>query len=661
VSNELEIIPTTITGVVKLGETFTKSVKINSLSNININIKNIRLEPSSSDWTFNFTPMIPMLLLPKQGTEFTFNFTPNTQNALKSKIIIETDGICSETFIIDVDISSLNRMVTVSPAFIDLGTIYCDESDIFREITIKNMGFYNDTISSIKISENQHFMIENPPSLPYVLSADEELKLRIKFSISQEGNYSSLLIIKTIGGDGQQFEIPLKYEFKKSIITPDIHTADFGNMEFCSESKSLILEYQNHGTLQDTLNLMDVETNEIFSIDKDFIVVPANSSTNIEIKVHPDKFEQLGIVNHQWIFRSKICEALFIINAEVDIIESILTVDPKNVDFGTKWSEIDVSKTVTIRNEGLVTVEITNVKLSDDVNFILKNNIVGVILNPNENITLEIDFIGRQQIEYNAEVSILYSSDCNDSINAELKGIVNHERYENLVYIDRYEAVAGDLVELYVKLKDGLDRVKPSRINFEISFDRRLFYPSKTESKYGNGFVDITYTYSKGIIAGFIENEYAEDLLKDSGNILKISGMALASLPDSTILQIDKFEVISDKSLEINKKSGLLKLIDYCEGTLELGQYLMMPRFKINSGNIANSGILQFEITSTSELDINYSIVDISGIVYDNGKITAGTEVMSKNLNIGNLSTGVYFMIFESKYQSEMLRITNLK
>ena len=662
VSNELEIIPDRISGLVKTGETLSKSVRINSLSDININIKSMRIEPPPVDWTYSFTPNLPMVLLPLQGADFIFKFSPTAANKLIGKIVVETDGLCPKTYYIDLDLSSFNRFVEVSPSLINFGLDLCTVKNRTMEVVISNKGFDPDTVSQINLSPaSTDFIIDNLPNLPLIIQPEGNHTLVIRFNPSAEGLYSTKLNIKTIDPDGQSFEIPLSGEFRKSVISPRFHELDFGSMEKCSEQKFITVEFENNGTIADTLNLITDDGKGIFEISRQQIELPAGSKDSVIITIFPENFTTLGEITGKFIYESKVCPDNFTINTKVNAVKSSIIVNPVRVNFGEKWTEESKTQKVTISNSGDVDVTINQVNLSDEINFSMLDIPIGKVLIPSEQTTFDVKFIGTVEGLHTAEILVHYSSDCNDSTGIALEGSVTAERYENLIYIDRYEAGVGDEIDISVNLGERIDRIKPDRIDFEIQFDKYLFYPSSIKSLYLGSFSDVTYSYNNGIIKGFIENQFAENLLANKGEIIRIRGLVLASLPDSTKLIINNFDVKTDKSLTILKKDGLLKLTDYCEGTFELSKMKFMPWFKINAQSITHNGLFKFDLSSTSDVEIKISIIDISGIVYDAGNLISHKEITSRELNLQHLSSGTYFMVLESNYQTAMIRIINLK
>jgi photosystem II stability/assembly factor-like uncharacterized protein len=663
ITNELEIIPSKISGIVKLGQSLQKSIRINSLSDVNINIKKISIEPANPDWNYSFTPAVPMLLLPKQGADFNFTFTPLTANKLQGKIVIETDGPCPQTYYVDLDLSSFSRFVEISPDKIDFGKFICNYDEQFADITITNKGFSADTVNEISFdAPSAIFDITNMPTLPLILQAEEIfiLKVRMKKQNS-EGIFTSKITVKTIGSDGQTFEIPISAEFRKSNITPTYKQISFGNFEICSNIGNSKFDVTNNGTLADTLVMISNSNDKYFIVKTVSVALKPNETKIIEIDFDPLFVTQLGMINSKIVFESTVCKTILNIDADANLVTPDISIQPKVVSFGDKWVEDIIKKSVKITNNGVVNIKIDKVELSDNLNFEILNNPEGKRVNIGSFLDFDVNYIGKTAGNHFAEILIKYSSDCNDSMNVSLDGSVRDEKYEALVYIDRYEAVAGDNIDIFLKLKSGIDRVEPTRIDFEITFDKNLFYPAKVESIFGSTYADLTYTYSNGIISGFIQNEFAKDILKNSGNLLRIQGLVLLSIPDSTTLKISKFEVTSDKFVDITKNDGFLKLIDYCPRTTEISQFVTMPRFKINSGNVAKNGFYNFSINSTSDIDVEMQITDINGITQDLAEIKSNTEKTEHNIDLQNFSNGVYFVYFKSKYQKLMVQIINIK
>ncbi len=663
VSNELEISPNKISGIVQLGQTLVKIVRINSFSNIDINIKSIRVEPNNPNWKYTFTPPVPMLLLPSQGADFNFVFTPLSDAKLTGKIVIETDGLCPETYYIPIDLSSFNRFVEVNPDNIDFGKFICSYKEQFADITISNKGFTPDTLTEIYFqNQNSVFDFVNLPELPYIIKANEDYILKVRFKKqSEEGTFSDIVIIKTKGDDGQSFEIPLNAEFKKSEITPTYQKYDFGKFELCSEKSTFKFEVTNNGMLSDTLHLISISYDKSFNVITSSIPLGPKETKEIIIDFDPKLENTIGKKRTNIKFLSNMCDIIVEIDLEATIIKTDVAIEPKSINFGEKWEDETISRTIKLINLAEIDVKIDEIRLSDNVNFELVDSPLGKTLFANSTLEFGLNYISSHSGNHNTDISVKYSCDCADSLSATAQGNVRLEKYNTYVYIERYEAVPGDNIDIYVKLNDGFDRVETESINFEISFDKNLFYPRSVESFMGDMKNQIDFSYSDGKISGVIQEQFAKNILKQSGDIIKINGLVLISIPDTTTLHINKFDIISNKNVSINKKDGFLELIDYCVRTGELQKFIMMPKFTVNSGNISQNGIYNFDINSTSDVNVNIKITDLNGISQELTTIKSSIVKNNHTLNLQNFSNGIYFVIFKSKYQEKIIQIINIK
>ncbi len=661
VSNEIEISPELITGIVKTGESLVNTIRIDSKSNIDISIKNIKIEPEPADWDYSYQPSVPMVLLPGQGADFEFTFTPKSASTLKGKIVIETDGFCEETFYIDLDLSSFSRFVEVSPSVQDFGLHKCN-ADAYSEITISNKGFSADTVNSISLEPaSSYFTITNLPELPLIIQPDSSFKLMIHFSSNDEGAYSTMLHVRTIGEDGQNFEIPISGEFRRTDIRLKYTELDFGETELCSDIKTMKFTFTNHGTIEETLELVSDSEFEAFTIDKTMSVIAAGESVEFEISLIPDRFKDYGMNSQQFKFKTTVCEEELFVQASVNVIRPLLVAEPEAIDFGDKWTEESKVRIIKLTNVGETDVTIQSLRFSEPLSFRFINDPSGETINKGEEKSFELEFIASDYGYHSSTILLQYASDCVDSLLVSLEGNVRQELYENLVYTEHYEGTPGEEKDIYIYLQNGLDRVNPERIDFTLKFDHELFYPNQMFVRTAAGFVEQQFSYSQGLIQTLIDGNVAAELLTDSGKIIKFRGLVLASIPDSTPLHIEVFEVVSDKDLIINKSHGSLKLIEYCEEVVRLSKFKFLPWMRINAGTTAENGVYRFSMLTTSEVDVRYKLVDISGNIVSKGTLTPGREYSEFTINLEHHPSGLYFMQLETQYQHEMLNIINIK
>ncbi|MBX3042935.1 MAG: hypothetical protein KIT33_01685 [Candidatus Kapabacteria bacterium] len=662
VSNELDIIPEVITGIVKTGEILTETVRINSLSDINLNVKSIRVEPEPQGWSYNFSPGVPMVLLPEQGADFTFNFTPLSASKLEGRIVIETDGLCLETFYVDLDLSSFSRLVDVNPKAADFGLTLCEKSEKYFDITISNRGFSPDTISSISFSPDiNEFSILNLPELPLILQPEEDFIIRLRFLPQNEGIFLTNLNIVTIGDDGQSFSVLLTGEFRMSDIAPKIHNVDFRNLELCSEKQQITVKYINSGSIADTIIFSDYQGHTAFSIIGEKWTIESGGEAEISLEVSPDLFSEVGNYSGKFVLNSVVCPDNFEINVQAEIIKPELIIIPTTIDFGSKWEEQKPVLKVEIHNVGQTDLKIDDISLSNEIDFILIGSPLGQMISSGKHIEFDIQFIAGNFGDYSGEILVKYSSLCVDSVSADISGSVFEEKYENLVFINEYEAVAGEQIEISVNLKEGIERINAEQIDIQISFDKYLFYPNAMSVRQNNLYSPIEFDYLSGVLKVSVSGNQSKDLLKSNGEIFKILGTVMASIPDNTQLKIDVFDIATDKDIMIDTQNGKLQLTDYCAETVALSKFIMMPWFRIKSGDLANDGIYKFQMNSTGDVDVEYSVIDISGIISESGIIRPGREYSEVIINLRNLSSGNYFILLKSKYQNEMLNIINIK
>jgi hypothetical protein len=201
-------------------------------------------------------------------------------------------------------------------------------------------------------------------------------------------------------------------------------------------------------------------------------------------------------------------------------------------------------------------------------------------------------------------------------------------------------------------LNTKLPRIKPDAVQFEFSFYKWIFKPSEISVRNGNRFESIPFNNSIGIASGTIPLSLAANIFQNEGVILKMKGMVFITYPDTSTIYIEKFEPVLSKNLTIDKKNGFFQLIDYCTplGKFRI-EYIPVVSTVLKNELIAENSLV-LEISSTDKTEIKYTVFNVLGKAEITGteEISKGTQLYS--INVSDLSSGIYTIVFSTGYSS---------
>ena len=654
ISNDLEVTPSKITGVVRVGDSLIFKIKVKSKSSLDINITNIKLANSSPDWIFSHDAILPLLLLSGQETTFNAKFIAVNEGILKTQILIETESLCNEIYSVEVDLASFGRFVQVTPDNYNFGFIKCVPEKRTTFVNIINLGFNTDTISTIEFEKQDNlFTFKNLPSLPYYIGKGDTFKLGIDFYPNSEGTFTNNVRVGTLQPNGQNFNIPFEATFKKSNTISSQNLVDFGIVEECENGIEFPIDLTNTGMLDDTLEISIQGTKEPFyTLPDSLIAVPSNSTIKFNVGDIPQKFI-LGLNNAKIILRSKICGNEIIIDVKANYIKAKLEYNPKSIDLGEIWMDGQKDTSFVVKNISIIPIKITNITSSNnefEISFTSP-----ITLNPTSELIIPVKFIAKSEGSRKSEISLFYETKCIDSISFDISASVPKELYSTKIYIEKHRASAGDEIVIPVKLQNKIEIFQTDRIDFQINFDHRLFYPKEVSIRNGNNYSITSFDYSFGKLMFTADHSLAPDLLKDSGSIALIKGYVLAAIPDSTPIFVTDVNLNTTKTVNVVKEDGSLKVIDFCPQTSKF-ELRFIPKFESSIDEVIDGDKLSIKLKASEAMTIKLQICDINGNTTPLGQINANTDEQIYEFDLSRYSSGIYFLKAESQYKKNLFK-----
>jgi photosystem II stability/assembly factor-like uncharacterized protein len=651
ISNILEISPLLLNGVVRVGDSLSFKITVKSKSSLDINITKISLADNNSNWDFSHDAKLPLLLLSGQTTTFNTKFISLSEGVLKTQIIIETESLCNENYSVEVDLSSYEKFIQVTPDNFDFGFVKCTPEKRTTFVNIMNHGFKTDTISRIEFENPDNiFSIKNCPAIPFYIAKEDTFKLEIEFHPPSEGTFTNNLTVESFG---HSFKIPVEASFKKSNTISSANLIDFGNIEECESGIEIPLDLINSGMLDDTLEISITGNNvSFYTLPDSVIAVPSNSTAKLYIGDIPKKLF-LGWNYAKILLKSKICENEIIIDVKANSVKAKLDYNPKSIDLGDIWMESQRDTSFVVRNISVVPVNI--IKITSSNNDFAVNFTQPIILNPSSDLILSVKFKAKFEGSQNSEIQVFFETNCLDSISMNIKANVPKEIYYTKIYIEHHIASAGAEIVIPVKLNNGIEKFQSSKIDFQIDFDHRLFYPQEVSIKNGKNYSVSSFDYSFGKLMFTADKTLAPDLLKDSGSIALIKGYVLAAVPDSTPLIVTDFNLNTEKTVNIEKENGSLKAGDFCPETAKF-ELRFIPKFESEVNEVVDDGKLSIKLKSSEAMDIELYISDINGNTTPLGNIKANTSEQIYEFDLSRYSSGIYFLKVESQFRKKLYK-----
>ncbi len=657
IDSELEIIPSSIDTMFRSGDTVRFVVRITAKDRDFI-IRKIYLDVPDSDWYVKPSIVLPFLVLKGQAALFNIEFSTNKTSSLKTKLIIENSSICDTLSYLDINLATFSKFVTVGPNLLDYGNNICELDGKIQEIAINNKGFINDTIKNI-IIDNNDFEILNLPNLPYEIQVKEIYYLKVKFNPKTEGIKNANIKIETVAPGEQSFEIGLKGSYYKSQITVNKIEVNFGDVENCQLDLIDSLLFSSIGLLNDTLDIIDLPVNTFIDVNNSEKILPieSNSKANLLFSLITDRLEP-GYNELNFRIQSRKCNNLFDITVKANLIKPRLLVNPKPLDFGSQW--IGQSKTMLLELSNNSNVDLTVTKVEIDSDEFSYNGKLDILISANSLVNIPIEFTSKYEGKKEIPILFTYKSNCIDSATGELIADIPKEEYGIALRIGNYISQPDSNLVVAISLDKELEHLIAEKVNIEISFDRKLFYPQDVYLRDGLNNSEVSFNYFYGKLKIDVTGESAKNLFKNKGEIIFVNGVVLASVPDSTTLDFDEVKIETDKTIDVDLVNGLLKVIDFCHETAKF-ELQLIPTFTPKVNSIVDESELLYSIIASKETIVDVKITNLSGEVFNLGKYNVGTNELNIKNDISHLGVGVYFINFQNEYWSKTYKLMLIK
>lgn len=653
INSELIAEPASIRDFVQTFKKYEREVRVTALESEDLTITQITLTPDNHDWNWSYSPALPVMLKPGEYVDFKFEFYTEKDGLLKSKICFIAESKCPAEACVDIELLSQSRVVSVMPGEISFPFHKCAPIQLYETISVKNIGMVADTLVRIELlPDNTPFTLLDAPTLPFIIEVGDSLTLILGFLAPEEGDFSAELFIETIRPPGQSFVIPLSAEYKSPLTIPKYKALEYGFVEFCDKIRRDTITFQNFGKYPDTIEITRATNAAGFTTmpDKMFDIQPGNS-VDIIVTMKPDDFQNVGYYKEAFTLKSKVCPTESVIDCNVDIIRPRLTIIPNAINYGNIWIESSKTEEIAIYNNSGYQKRVTGAALKPDIGVFRFDSNFPAELEYGDSLKLAVVFNADAVGLFECEIVIYEESICKDSTSINLKANVPREEYSSVLRIGRYEATPGEFVTIAAILETAVPRVVPDSIFYRIEFDKWLFNPIETYIRDTSGiYAVLPLNYSDGSISGAIPNRYSEQLLKESGEILLIKGLALASMPDSTALKIKEFEPVTNKDVSFEKEDGLLRITNFCK-PVGAWKIRLMPTAYISQYSPAVKGdLLNLSLNSTGSQSLRIEISNLLGAKLLTADFSVVAGERSLEIDISSLPSGTYFIAIVSEF-----------
>ncbi len=632
------------------GRSYVEDIEIRSVGTEDIEVTNVELYPETDAFSISIEPPLPQFLASGGGKDFTIEITALKDTVYDGYICFSAQGYCDCGLCISAYIESVSSNVEADKADISFGYIKCDEGSYYDTLTFTNTGIAADTLIELSVyPSDSPFEIDDSPQLPYELTPGDSTDVVIRFDAFTEGDFSASFTYKTSAGNNVASVIPVSGEYRSATSAPLQRIVDFGEFEQCEAFQTAQIEIYNSGSLKDSIIIArEKNLNGITVVPDDYIVVAPNDTAILDIYLYPTKFTNLGDFSEKIYLNGEVCPVEDSLLVEGRIFHHRFTLTPDTVDFGESYFGDVVEKSFTISNESEWSKDLIYMFIDQSgEEFSFKRSYdFAIPLVPGESMTVPLLFLSNTRGDFTAKVVIYEHSVCMDTSIVYLVASAEEGDFETTVIARRHEAKPGEDISIPIILDSALEKLPLTGLDYEFSFDPRLFMPEAIFVKTGsNRRSRADFSYYDGKITGVLDSANSEYMFKEAGAIMWIEGGMYLSYPDSTDFYIDRFEPRTRFNPTINKIDGELKLIKYCQ---PIGKMLRLElkgnNFLYIKNNPVIDGQLKINVKTESDNKIFARLWNVPGecVLETNSDLDLGLSELI--INVSELPSGVYIL-----------------
>lgn len=554
-----------------------------------------------------------------------FAFVGKEKGRYFGTIYFVFDGICDTVVAIPVVLEIFDKNLVIEPSFIDFGEILCNPTVKTESIFVKNLSETPDTVSNIFLEQKfGQFYFAVLPNLPLVLKPYDSVEIKVSFEPKIKGFDTANVIFEFQDSTRNiTTTVVAFYGFSEIAITPQ--KVDFGSLEFCELPLTKIVSVKNSGNITDTLFLVKEFSNDVFEFQVSNWILSGSVNDSAIINISFLDREKTGDFVDTLILGFKNCPSYDTVIVSGSVIVPNISISPQILDFGEVWMGMSKTDGFIISNlfDKSVIVSIDSCEISENIK--IDTNFSHSV-EPSGQVKFNVELFANKEGEYWDTICFKLYSKCEYRYCVLVHYIIPKERYELTFKIGKYLVKPDEIVDVKIENLTPNNLLKLENLLLTVSYDNFLFYPLQITIDNQN----INFKSEFGELELLISERPLEHFL-NFGKPIVITGRALYSSPDSTILDLKVARFSPGKEISFNLIDGWLKVYPVCE-PIGATRLELIPVFEILGLSFDENGSFII-LHSSDQQRINLYCFDVLGNNLGNFELDLETGVNRINLN----------------------------
>ncbi|NPA54107.1 MAG: choice-of-anchor D domain-containing protein [Aquificae bacterium] len=396
-----------------IGSSSSKFFSIKNIGNAPLDILNIDVDDKENfEVVYNCKKVEP-----KKECKVEVIFRPKREGKIESQIRIKTN-IGEKRIKVEGEGKRREGIIKVKEEKIEIGRVYIGEK-VERKIEIENVGTGEVRIKEIKV-EGEGYRLKGDCQ---VIKEKEKCEIYIEFRGEKEGIYEGIVRIKTDSRITPEVVIPLK-----AVVIPppspdifvDRKEINFGVVEI-GKRKEGILQIKNKGNALLIVKQIKVDS-KAFVVEGDCKEIQPDKSCSVKVIFSPtsagDYAGKLIIISND---PDNPSVSVLLKGKAVEPKLPSISVDKSLINFGQVLVGEEKTEKITIKNTGDANLIFERIYLTDNKNFLLKNNCPRELI-PKSSCVLHITFSPKEKGTIQSTLYIQTNAKNNKQLTLSLKG-----------------------------------------------------------------------------------------------------------------------------------------------------------------------------------------------------------------------------------------------
>lgn len=555
IDDQVSITPPSATLRSSPGAQVQQSWTITAATATTVTITGLSLDPAVPGAALT-TPALPVTLAGGETTTVTAAWTPPQEGTWTTILRVQSSTRCHADSEAQITFVSEARSITVDRQQLDYAAI-CQTRRLRDTVFVRSESAGPLPLKAPVIVEVGSPFTIIEPNQPVVLQPATSLPVVVEFdptAVSVNGPVVTATLRLETQQDGSTQDVALRGAALSSVIERDT-VVDLGEHNRCDPPVRATVTFRNTGSVTDVL-VLDGDVPAGVSVSAPSLLLGPGGSAAVTITCNPALLPAgPSLIALPWLATT--CGDTVTATVAIRVIEDQpLAIDPTLINLGTVLVGDVVSSAITLRNTNTVPTFVISASVEPPGQGWTITSMPASIRQVDTE-TAEVQFAPTAAGAFTGQLVIVAKSNCLDTHIVEVRAVVQERpKYTAVIRADRYRVNPYDRVDVPITLTNDISAANPTNVSVTVRYSPILYNVDRVTSTYPGAVV--TSVLANGVVT--IQATAAGAAFGLPGDLAVLSGVAVPSIPDSTIVDVSDAIVVSGEAVQVTEIDGLIQI-----------------------------------------------------------------------------------------------------